>query len=811
MRLLARSAVLSVAAALVIPGAAAHAQVAANWLSAVTGNWNDPTRWSTNPDFPNNGGTTYDVTINATGAAYSVTLNQDITVDSVMLDSPDLTLLLGPAFTLSTVGDWSVLNGATVDGQNLNGGIQAAGTTTFQNATLRNIQNFVATGPVVYTTTTTLALDDTDIDHGDGTALWGSGGDIELSNGSTITNGAASTFTISNSRQLRHSGAGGAGALTNLGIIVRDTDAGAAEVLGVALDNQGTLDVRSGTFRADNVANIAANQLTAGTYVFGGGSIDFTGATITTNAATVEVAPGAGTFTAFDSLTTNAPTGVIRVRTGRTYTKPGALTNDGQVGVQTGATLLIGAGLINTADVDLADTGAALTVTGSLQNSGLLTIGASSSASAAGMTNAASGTISLAAGATATLSGNTLNSGTVNLAAGSSFSVQPGFLLQNVSGSTLSGGTFNIAGTLKADNLAGIQTVASIVVLDGPGAGLVDGSNADVVPGVRTIASGGELANLNGRNITTTGDLTLTGSGRLRVGAGSAFTVGGTITNLASGTFSTGQLQVAGLLRFNGATIDTVDADIALDDAAADIVDENNNPALAALDTITPEGSFGISNGRNLALQAGLTTAGGLSVGVNSTLTAPGPIAQSAGEGGDAGGTIQANGGFTMTGGILQGSGTINGQTISDGRISPGASPGLITFGGSLDLGTGTVFDSEIGGLARGTQYDAVNIEAALNFNAASAGVFRVFIIDGFSPAIGDRFYVVRYEQRVGTFASHVGTTGLPGGLRMLVYYDVPSPFPNETGRYLMLEVVPTPGVLGLLGMGFLATTRRRR
>ena len=53
---------------------AADAQTVAIWTNPVDGSWTDPTRWSTNPFFPNNGnpaGVTYAANISASGA-YSV-------------------------------------------------------------------------------------------------------------------------------------------------------------------------------------------------------------------------------------------------------------------------------------------------------------------------------------------------------------------------------------------------------------------------------------------------------------------------------------------------------------------------------------------------------------------------------------------------------------------------------------------------------------------------------------------------------------------------------------------------------------------
>jgi hypothetical protein len=78
-----------------MPGAARATEITSTW-SGNTGNWTDPTQWSTNPNYPDNGtpsGTTYDAVIDAPGTGpYTVSLNSNVTTDSVTLDSANATL-----------------------------------------------------------------------------------------------------------------------------------------------------------------------------------------------------------------------------------------------------------------------------------------------------------------------------------------------------------------------------------------------------------------------------------------------------------------------------------------------------------------------------------------------------------------------------------------------------------------------------------------------------------------------------------------------------------------------------------------------
>ncbi|MCC6950054.1 MAG: hypothetical protein IT433_01270 [Phycisphaerales bacterium] len=778
---------VSAGLALALAAGSASAQINSNWLSAASDNWSNPVRWSTNPDIPNNGANTYHATISATGAAYSVTLDLPITVTDLTVNSADATLLWGGSHTLNVLNNATLGGGSTINGAGLGGLLQVAGTLTIGNSTVVGLGILRANGPIIYSHTVDVSFDDTDIDHGDGSALWMGPGDIVLGQGATMTNGASCTFTIQSDQQLRFSGSGAATSFTNLGTIIRNTGTGTADVQGVAFDNQGILDVQTGTFRADTVSNISSNQLTGGTYRVGGGSIDFTGTTILTNAATVEYLAGPGSFTAFDSLTTNAATGTLNVGAGRLLTKPGSLTNQGTIG------------LANTAGLD---------VSGSFVNDSTFTAGDSATLSAAGLTNSAAASLTLGTGGTVSLTGNLLNDGTLTTGAGTDVALAAGFALQNVSAGTLTGGTFHLGGDLKADNLAGLTTLAGRVMLDGPAATLRDGANLDVAPGITTVASGGELGVLGGRTLTTSSNLTLGATGQLTVGVGSDLTVNGTITNFSSGTFTGGQLDIEGTLRFNGAAIDTIDADIALTNATADIVDENGNSAFAALNTITPSGSFEISGGRSLTLSGALGSAGALTVGSGSTLSSPGFVTQFNGST-NLNGTLSTPTLFVADG-LLSGAGTLAGNLDCDGDFNPGNSPGLFTVDGDANFRPSSLVIAEIGGLVRGIDHDAIDILGGLSFEFGASGTFQVELLPGYVASVGDEFFVIRYSERQGHF-QNVILPGLPGGLSFQFFYDVPSPTPGDTSRFIQLVVVPAPAGGLALAAGLFALGRRRR
>src|SRR5262245_12140024 len=83
----ARRVLASVARLASLYISALAADVTSTW-NGTTGNWSDATRWSSNPNFPNNGngGFTYDAIINSG----SVTLDQDIAIEKLTLSGGTL-------------------------------------------------------------------------------------------------------------------------------------------------------------------------------------------------------------------------------------------------------------------------------------------------------------------------------------------------------------------------------------------------------------------------------------------------------------------------------------------------------------------------------------------------------------------------------------------------------------------------------------------------------------------------------------------------------------------------------------------------
>ncbi len=309
----------------------------ATWVSALSGDWTDATNWSTDPVFPDNNGTTFDVFITPTGAAYTVTLDAAITIDEFNMPSADATLDL-TSNNLVTEFDWNQ-SASRVLGT---GEITVRGTASFTGgAVLEGVDIFTIDGSLDLSGGgIVLEIDDTCVDNNGLTATWSGSGTIRMLDGSDFNNRSQSTLSISGSGAFEWDDVGTTPVFNNFGTILKTTDAGVTFFDGLAFDNQGTLRVESGTFRADN-AIIGGGTLDRGTWeVFGGSTIDLVGVDITNiDARVVLDGPGSDIFdsgsglSALRNLDTVGPAGRFDIVNGRDFSTVGGLTEFGDITV----------------------------------------------------------------------------------------------------------------------------------------------------------------------------------------------------------------------------------------------------------------------------------------------------------------------------------------------------------------------------------------------------------------------------------------------------------------------------------------------
>src|SRR5256885_7454114 len=92
-----RASVLAAAVGGIVWGSSVLGAINASWAAPVSDSWTSPTAWSINPAYPNNGqpnpADLYNAIVNVgTGTAYTISLPTDITISSLLLNSPDATI-----------------------------------------------------------------------------------------------------------------------------------------------------------------------------------------------------------------------------------------------------------------------------------------------------------------------------------------------------------------------------------------------------------------------------------------------------------------------------------------------------------------------------------------------------------------------------------------------------------------------------------------------------------------------------------------------------------------------------------------------
>lgn len=161
-----------------------------------------------------------------------------------------------------------------------------------------------------------------------------------------------------------------------------------------------------------------------------------------------------------------------------------------------------------------------------------------------------------------------------------------------------------------------------------------------------------------------------------------------------------------------------------------------------------------------------------------------------------------ANGLVVSSNGFLTGNGTINGTTTNFGTISPGNSPGTLTFMGNLVLTPSSVLDIQLGGTNQGVDYDFIRV---------TNGVFtldrqlNIEFINGFQNNVNasEIFTFLTADSVAGAFSSvRVDTTGGFGSFLL-----------SQQGNSFVLsdfQSIPEPSLTSLFGVSALVLLCRR-
>jgi hypothetical protein len=109
---------------------------------------------------------------------------------------------------------------------------------------------------------------------------------------------------------------------------------------------------------------------------------------------------------------------------------------------------------------------------------------------------------------------------------------------------------------------------------------------------------------------------------------------------------------------------------------------------------------------------------------------------------------------LNLDGGVLTGSGTIDGSVRNAARIAVGGpSAGALTISGTYTQQAAGVLEIGLGGGEAGVTYDRLAVGKA----AALGGALSLATLGGFAPAPGSGFAILTYASRSGGFASVSG------------------------------------------------------
>jgi hypothetical protein len=334
----------------------------------------------------------------------------------------------------------------------------------------------------------------------------------------------------------------------------------------------------------------------------------------------------------------------------------------------------------------------------------------------------------------------------------------------------------------QADNWTlGIAPAALYDVLIDPAGSLnVAGHYANTtVKSLSVGSTGGGLAVLQligGGDLAVQGTVTITGGGKIEVGAGrvlsaAALTNSGVLTG--SGTVQTplsnqtaGQIRVstgqalvfAGSGHLNAGKVEVISGEV---EFTGDLINAASTGLITGRDATLRFGG-GLANSGSVALSFGTsdlygeidnTSFGRIIVSGNSEVTFYDDVSNT--------GIIQVSGGSTAVFfGDFSGNGCAGtGDVQLEGDTRPGFSPGEMSFGGNVAFGPFAGLEIELGGTVVGDEYDQLDVTGDLTLG----GTLQVVLIGGFAPGVGDTFDILDWGALAGATFDAIELSGLVG------------------------------------------------
>jgi fibronectin-binding autotransporter adhesin len=755
----------------------------------------------------------------------SGTGTMEIANGTLSYDAPDA--FLGGALNATNAAKITVADGATL-------GLGIGGASSFSTADVTTVNQNVN-----FTAGSSLGLDTTNATSGAATLNdlnFGATGLTKIGDGSLTLTGTTTltgATTIQGGSLIIGSdallgaapGSATAGHLTLDGGSLNTTSTFSLDTnRGVAIGSSGgTLDVAEGTtltLAGDTSGSGALNKSGSGTLTLTQGSAS-TG-NLTISAGTLQIGNGGTTAFGASNITNHAEIVFDHSNevtlddtldgTGN-FTKSGSGTLNVNRLSSTG-TLTVTAGNLNSSS-DIDDRSA--TISGA-------TASWTDSSSFNDIGRDATGSLSITDGGSYVLSStSSLNFLTIGTIAGSNGTVTVNGSDSNITSSgrlrVASGGT----GALDIENggsAAFNRSSDSFVGNTSTGVGTVtlSGTDSTLTTGGRLVIGNAGIGTMNiGSGSTVTSDRIQLAqdagsTGTLNLNTGGTLVVSdATDTAVSSGDGTATFNFAGGTLKSNGAHDLTVSSNATLADGTTSTFDTNGQAGswtgiLSGTGHITKAGTGTLTlSGANT--HTGTTT---ISAGTLA-LDATGTIAESSRINLGTTGTLDvtAKSSFNIgSGQTLSGTGTValGGDTLTltaGATFAPGNSAGLVTIDGNFTLNSASIINLELGGLGRGTTYDAFDVTGNLNIG----GTLNIVHLGDYSPSVGDAFQIFTASSIGGTFAE-INISGFAPGIAF-------NTSALATSGVLSVSAVPEPSTFALLfggaALGFTATRRRRR
>ena len=423
------------------------------------------------------------------------------------------------------------------------------------------------------------------------------------------------------------------------------------------------------------------------------------------------------------------------------------------------------------------------------------------------------GTTTLSGPATLTLDGGTFSTG--SLVNNGGFAFNRGTF--NLTGANLTigaGGLFGSSAQFASDQTIHVTNTTtinsgSVLALNNSAfsSGATNNSGQIVLGGAISNLGGGALNNA-GRisgigQVSATLNNTASGEVRAALGNDMAFT--------GAGNTNSGRITLLG---------GSVDSMQGLTNASTGMITGRGTLATGstAATGLTNQGNLALSGTSDIIGDVTNTGTGRIVVSGGATATFYDDVVHNGAEIRVSSGSQAVFFGAVSGAGAYTGTGTV----FFEGDLRPGNSPALVSMGGDTTLGMFSHTTMELGGLARGLQYDAFDVTGTLTLDGALDVVLYDLGLGVFAPQAGDSFDLFAADTILGNFSSmsfaalsnpnlfwqidlltdYTGTTDV---MRLSVaQHVVPTTPVPEPETYAML-------LAGLGLMGFMGRRRRNR